>query len=192
MTRETFMGHLLMLAEATRKELSPMLMRLWQDKYADLPDPILLAAFSEALDTCRFFPSPAEFNDYISTARRAAGEPGMTRPEEESAALLKKISRYNPDLGIVNDGTRGLIIARAPGRQEDQDGSGFTARELRVLRIFGGATRVAAWDDKDRQFNRPRLIEAFGTVQADEAAEDRLLRIQSTSVGTPPRLGGGR
>jgi hypothetical protein len=162
------------LAEATNKKLaddqgnpSP-LFKLWWDKYGALPDAILLAAFGQALDRCRFFPSPAEFNEILDGVKRAAGV-GDPRPEDETPTLLKKISRYNPDLGIVNDGTRGLIVAGRHNRGEDNPQSGFTARERHILRLFGGAARCAAWDDKDVQFNRPRMVEAFKQARRGHA-----------------------
>jgi hypothetical protein len=176
MDRDTFKFTMIVLAEATNKKLaddqgnpSP-LFKLWWDKYGALPDGILLAAFGQALDRCRFFPSPAEFNEILDGVKRAAGV-GDPRPEDETATLLKKISRYNPDLGIVNDGTRGLIVAGQHNRGEDNPQSGFTARERHILRLFGGAARCAAWDDKDVQFNRPRMVEAFKQAAEDTRVE---------------------
>jgi hypothetical protein len=172
--KDNFKFHMLLLAESTNKRLgaddgtpSPLL-RFWWEKYGALPDEVLLAAFGQAIDTCRFFPSVAEFNAIVTLVRRATGDPDATRPEDEAAALLRKVARYNPDLGIVNDGTRGLLLARGGDRGEDWDGSGFTARERAVLRLFGGAVRAAAWDDKDVQFNRPRVIEAFAALATDD------------------------
>ena len=170
MNATNFKGHLLLLAEATNKDPTVPLIKLWWEKYGQIPDDILLAAFGQAIDTCKFFPSPAEFNDILANVRRAAGV-GEPRAEEEVAVLLKKISRYNPDLGIVNDGTRGLIIAGQSNRGEDNPHSGFTAKERHILRLFGGAARCAAWDDKDVQFNRPRMVEAFKTLGEDTRVE---------------------
>lgn len=192
MDRDNFKFHMLILAESTNKKLaddhgnpSPLL-KFWWEKYGGLPDDILLAAFGQAIDSCKFFPSVAEFNDLLKLVRRAAGDPDVTRPEDEAAALLRKIARYNPDLGIVNDGTRGLILAPRQHRGEDWDGSGFTPRERRVLRLFGGATRVCAWDDKDRQFNLPRLIKAFADSQVDDAAAARLGATYESPALPPP------
>lgn len=186
MKQQTFKGHVLLLAESTNKDLSASLAALWFDKFGALPDDILLAAFGQALDTCKFFPSVAEFNDVLTLVRRAAGDPDVTRPEDEAATLMKKIGRYNPDLGIVNDGTRGLIIAHRSNRGEDWEGSGFTARERRVLRLFGGAARVCAWDDKDRQFNYPRMVKAFADSQVDDAAAARLQATYESPPLPPP------
>lgn len=182
MDRDHFKYQMFILAETTNKRLadeqgnpSPLL-KLWWDKYGTLPDDILLAAFGQAVDHCRFFPSVAEFNEIVANVKRAAGV-GDPRPDEETATLLKKISRYNPDLGIVNDGTRGLIIAGQHNRGEDNPNSGFTPRERRVLRLFGGAARMAGWDAKDVQFNRPRMVEAFAQVAEDERVEEQYQQV---------------
>jgi hypothetical protein len=196
MDANTFKLHLLVIADATNKDLSDGLVRLWWEKYGTLADDILLAAFGQVVDTCRFFPSPAEFNAILEGVKRAAGV-GDPRPEEETATLLRKIGRYNPDLGIVNDGTRGLIVSGQSNRGEDNPDSGFTPRERRVLRLFGGAARCAAWDAKDVQFNRQRMVDAFEQVAEDERVEQEYGRIAAgeanwlreglRSVPTPPR-----
>ena len=176
MNRTTFQQQLTLLSLSARhtgdgsREGIAALSDLWWMKYGDLPDDILLAAFGQALNSCKFFPSIAEFNEILTDVKRAAGV-GDPRPEQEVAVLLKKISRYNPDLGIVNDGTRGLIVAGQHNRGEDNPQSGFTAKERHILRLFGGATRCAAWDDKDVQFNRQRMIDAFKTLAEDTRVE---------------------
>lgn len=181
MDRSAFKFNMVVLAEATNKRLaddqgnpSP-LFDLWWDKYGALPDAILLAAFGQALDRCRYFPSPAEFNEILAGVKRAAGV-GDPHPEDEVAALLKKISRYNPDIGVVNDGRRGLIYG-GQRRAEDNPDAGFTPAERHILRLFGGANRMAAWDNKDVQFNRPRMIEAFRTLADDRRVAGEYERI---------------
>lgn len=172
--------------DSTREGIAA-LSDLWWHKYGHLPDDVLLAAFGQALDRCKFFPSIAEFNEFLGEVKRAAGI-GEPRAEDEVATLLKKISRYNPDLGIVNDGTRGLIVAGQHNRGEDNPQSGFTARERHILRLFGGAARCAAWDDKDVQFNRPRMIEAFKTLAEDTRVERQY---QEVAAGGGNWLGQG-
>lgn len=55
------------------REALDALAALWWRKFGDLPDAILLPAFELALDSCKFFPSIAEFNDLIRTVGRAEG-----------------------------------------------------------------------------------------------------------------------
>ena len=74
MNQTTFQKSLKLLGEATNKQLSPELIRYWWQKYGDLPDEVLLTGFQVALDTCTFFPSPAEFNGLLRTISAAQGQ----------------------------------------------------------------------------------------------------------------------
>lgn len=181
MNATNFKGHLLVIADATNKDLSEALVRLWWDKYGTLPDDILLAAFGQVIDSCKFFPSPAEFNDILAGVRRAAGVDDP-RPEDQAAILMQKISRYNPDLGVVNDGTRGLLYG-GQARAEDNPNSGFTPKERQILRLFGGAARMVGWDTKDVQFNRSRMIEAFKTLAEEYRDAEQYAQISAGAAG---------
>lgn len=55
------------------KQAIDTLAALWWRKFGDLPDGILVPAFELALDTCKFFPSIAEFHELIHTVARSEG-----------------------------------------------------------------------------------------------------------------------
>lgn len=74
MRRSEFQGRLTLLSEATNKQLTPILSDLWWGKYGGLPDARLDRAFGVALDRCKFFPSPAEFNEILAQLAEADGE----------------------------------------------------------------------------------------------------------------------
>lgn len=57
----------------TRPEALEALSALWWRKFGALPDGVLVPAFDLALDTCKFFPSIAEFNDLIRAVAQAEG-----------------------------------------------------------------------------------------------------------------------
>lgn len=61
MNQQTFQKSLKLLSDATSKTLSPELIRFWWQRFGDLPDEVLQEAFIRALDTCNYFPSPAQF-----------------------------------------------------------------------------------------------------------------------------------
>lgn len=74
MKRSEFQGRLTLLSEATNRQLTPILSDLWWNRYGGLPDARLDRAFGVALDTCKFFPSPAEFNEILTRIAEADGE----------------------------------------------------------------------------------------------------------------------
>ncbi len=61
MNQQTFQKSLKLLSDATSKKLSPELAGFWWQRFGDLPDDILAQAFMQALNTCDYFPSPAQF-----------------------------------------------------------------------------------------------------------------------------------
>jgi hypothetical protein len=79
MDRTTFQTHLTLLSLSARHtgDSSPAaidaLLGLWWRKFGALPDGVLLPAFELALDTCKFFPSIAEFNDLIRAVAQSEG-----------------------------------------------------------------------------------------------------------------------
>lgn len=56
------------LAEATNKELSDPLIVIWRRRYEALPETVFQRAVELALDSCTFFPSPAEFGRFVEAA----------------------------------------------------------------------------------------------------------------------------
>ena len=79
MDRTSFQAHLMQLSLSARHtgDSSPAaldaLSALWWRKFGALPDGVLLPAFELALDTCKFFPSIAEFNDLLRAVAQAEG-----------------------------------------------------------------------------------------------------------------------
>jgi hypothetical protein len=194
-TDDELMQQVNKLAAAYRQTLSELELEVYVEDLRHLDAATLLTAFRVCKQSARpFMPTTPEILAAAQLVRQVtAGDP---RPEDETAALLKKIARYNPDIGVVNDGTRGLIYG-GQRRGEDNPDAGFTDRERRILRLFGGAARMAGWDGKDVQFNRPRLIEAFGQAAEDERVAEHHARIAGGSAPELPplpplrRIGGG-
>jgi hypothetical protein len=177
MGESEFSNLLMRLADATNKELTDRLVALWWDQFGGQPEDVLRLAFSAALTKHTFWPAVAEFHALLRESKRTIS-PGPG-PEEKTAALLRKLQRYIPDLGIVNDGTRGLLRGGPTGRGEDHDGSGFTVEEKYVLRLMGGALLCSQWTEQDVQFNRPRLVTEFARLEE----EGRMAQLVSETSG---------
>jgi hypothetical protein len=67
-TASAFEVNLFGLAEATNKELSDALIVIWRRKFGDLPEEVFGRAVALALDSCTWFPTPAEFGRYVEAA----------------------------------------------------------------------------------------------------------------------------
>lgn len=100
MNRIHFQERLTLIGAATNKVLSPELSGLWWRKYGDLPDELLLEAFQLVEDTCRFFPSPAEFNDLLRRIGASRGQivDGMTAWDAIERDILGNWSETNDRL----------------------------------------------------------------------------------------------
>ncbi|MGN6562616.1 MAG: hypothetical protein ACTHMU_08140 [Thermomicrobiales bacterium] len=73
MNSAAFRASLDALADLTGKELTPNITRWWWQRYGDLPDAVLTQAFEIACETCKFFPSPAEFNGILAGLAERGG-----------------------------------------------------------------------------------------------------------------------
>jgi hypothetical protein len=142
MDQPTFQRQLRLLSVATNKELSPELATLWWTKYGAHEDGLLTAAFSYALDHCRFFPSPAEFNDILAPMLRASGG-ALPLGEEVWGAVKRKIGRYAEE-------TRGSMEA-----------CGFTPAEAEALREVGTLRELAYMAPRDLEFKKRDFIAAY-------------------------------
>jgi hypothetical protein len=106
MDRTSFQRHLTLLSLSARHtgDSSPAaidaLIALWWRKFGDLPDGILGPAFELALDTCKFFPSIAEFHELIHTVARAEGgiADGATAWEAIERDIIGRWSETNDRL----------------------------------------------------------------------------------------------
>lgn len=184
MDQTTFRTRLTLLSEATNRALSPALIRLWWQKYGGLPDAVLDAAFDHALNTCKFFPSIAEFNDILDEFRVATG--AAPAPGEDAwAAFLRRLRRWDPDLGIVSDGMRGLI------RSGDEGYSlydGLDPLTKTVVDGLGGARAILAKDERDLAFTRRDFVAHY-----DRLCSRRVVAAQLAGLGaggdTAPALG---
>lgn len=139
--------------------------------------------FIVACDRCRkelvWFPKAAHI---LARARPLL----QTSAEERAGRLLKKLSRYNPDIGVVNDGTRGLLVTGT-----EQPG-GFDADERAVLEECGGVRALFERSEKghDRDattFVRQAFVAAFARRATRREAEDTLLALRPA----PGLLGDG-
>lgn len=160
MNQRAFQARLTLLSEATNRVLSPELIRLWWEKYGRLPDAVLDAAFERALDTCKFFPSIAEFNGVLDELRIATGS--APAPGEDAwAAFLARLRRWEPDLGVVRDGTRGLI-------RKGDTGSGLydglDPLTKPVIDGLGGARAILERDERDLTFTRKDFIAHYDNL----------------------------
>lgn len=181
MDEREFATLMLRLADATNKELTDSLTDLWVKRFLPEPENILRLGFNLAVETCHYWPSVVEFTVILRKSSRAFND-GLPTAEQKTAVLLRKLQRYNPDIGVVNDGSRGAIIGGQSGREEDQGNSGFTSAERYVLRLFGGARLCAGWSATDVHFNREKLTEAFTRLEDDAVQLHHLLGTDGYSV----------
>lgn len=88
-TASAFEVNLFGLVEATNKELSDALIVIWRRKFGGLPEAVFSRAVALALDSCTWFPTPAEFGRYVEAAL-----------EPEQRALVEDMRRVRGWLNV--------------------------------------------------------------------------------------------
>lgn len=88
------------------KQALDALTGIWWRKFGHLPDGLLVPAFELALDTCKFFPSIAEFNDLLRTVAKSEGAvvDGATAWDAIERAIIGRWSEAG-DRMILSAGT---------------------------------------------------------------------------------------
>ena len=162
MNRTLFQKHLMLIGTATNKELAPALSDLWWRKYGGLPDDVLTAAFEVVIDTCKFFPAPAEFNDILRQVAAASGAvvDGATAWDECERLIFRQWSEA---------GDR-LVLQAGQGYPWPNPRCKELVRERLNLTVRGIATMHA----KDYDATRGRFIALYDSVQAVERAEQAI------------------
>jgi hypothetical protein len=159
MQRSHFQKQLTLIGTATNKELTPGLSDLWWRKFGALPDDVLAAAFEVVIDTCRFFPSPAEFNDILRqvAASRGAIVDGATAWDECERLIFRQWSEA---------GDR-LVLQSGQGYPWPNPRCKDIVRERLNLTVRG----IAMMHARDYDQTRARFIAAYDSGQAVERAE---------------------
>jgi hypothetical protein len=162
MTNAHFKGHLMLLAEMTNKDLSAPLVQYWWQTFGNLPDATLLPAFEMAKQSCRFFPSPAEFHDLLRQAAAATGAvvDGATAWDECERLIFRQCSEA---------GDR-LVLQSGQGYPWPNPRCKELVREQLNLTVRGIATMHA----KDYDATKARFVALYDSVQAVERAEQAI------------------
>lgn len=162
MNRTLFQKHLTLIGTATNKELTPALSDLWWRKFGALPDDVLIAAFELVIDTCKFFPAPAEFNDLlrqVATSRGAVVD-GASAWDECERLIFRQWSEA---------GDR-LVLSSGQGYPWPNLECKATVREKLNLTVRA----IATMHPKDYDATRERFINAYDAAQAVERAEAQI------------------
>lgn len=161
MNNTQFKGHLVLLAEMTNKDLSTPLLQYWWQSFGDLPDETLLPAFEMAKQSCRFFPSPAEFREFLQEVASSQGAivNGYTAWEALEKAIFRPWSEANDRVMV----------------QENRKYPWPTPLCREVLRGQMALTPrdVAMMHPKEYAATRERFIKAFDSAQTVGHAVER-------------------
>lgn len=159
MNRATFQKSLTLIGTATNKELSSGLSDLWWRKFGALPDDVLGAAFEIVIDTCKFFPAPAEFNDILRSvaASRGAVVDGATAWDECERLIFRQWSEA---------GDR-LVLQSGDGYPWPNPACKAVVRDRLNLTVRG----IAMMHPKDYDATRARFIQIYDSGQAVAQAE---------------------
>jgi hypothetical protein len=164
-TAEVVHEGLLRLAELIRKDgqayqLTPVLIRLWCNVFADIPPHQVEAAFNKAERQLKFWPSPAEVFGFISIAENKIGQ---EQAEQKWQQVLEYIRvYYSPDI---------------PPRDHDyedgrkQNAPRITERTQRAINAAGGLAYLSDCDRESLQWAKKKFIEEYirwGELKKDE------------------------
>lgn len=123
---------------------------------------MLGAAFELVIDTCKFFPSPAEFNDLLRQVAAAAGAvvDGASAWDECERLIFRQWSEASDRLVL-------------------QAGQGYPwpnprCKEIVRERLNLNVRAIATMHAKDYDQTRARFIAAYDSGQAVERAEQSL------------------
>ena len=166
MNNAQFKGHLMLLAEMTNKDLSTPLVQYWWQRYGELPDATLLAAFEMAKQTCDFFPAPAKFNEIL---RQVAAGNGEVIDGETAWTYLQNrtVRKFRPGVGIREPGDPDPYRSK----QDPLDWPDELARRI-VREELGGIYALAVTEgDYAREQQRKRFVRSYDSAQAVERAE---------------------
>lgn len=158
MNNAQFKGHLVLLAEMTNKDLSTPLLQYWWQTFGDLPDDTLLPAFEMAKQSCRFFPSPAEFNDLLRqvAASRGAIVDGASAWDQCERIIFRQWSEAN-DAKVRERG--------------GYPWPNLTCKEIVREKLNHTPRSIAMMHAKDYAATRERFIAAYDSAQAVAQAE---------------------
>ena len=126
--------------------------QMWEEAFADLEPPVLLAAFSRTLKSCKFFPKVADILEHVERAAdNSAGEgAGLKWQQVRDAIRL----HYHPDLG----GWRGPKLSE---------------RTRRAINAAGGLAYLSECVGDDLVFARKRFVESY--LRWDELKQNEYL-----------------
>lgn len=163
------------LAFESRLEDNQARLDLYWEQVRHVGDVEFLAAVEYCIRTCRFFPKIAELREALDGIRRATGaSPALG--EDAWAAFLRRLSRWNPDTGIVSDGTRGLVRS---GDEGSGLYDGLDPLTKTVVDGLGGAQSILAKDERDLAFARRDFVAHY-----DRLCHRRVVAAQLAGLGT--------
>lgn len=158
MNNAQFKGHLMLLAEMTNKDLSAPLVQYWWQTFGHLPDDTLVPAMEMAKQSCKFFPSPAEFNDILRqvAAARGAIVDGASAWDECERIIFRQWSEANDHL---------------VRQQGGYPWPNLRCKEIVRDRLNLTPRMIALMHAKDYDATRSRFVKAYDEGQAVERAE---------------------
>ena len=164
-TAEVVHEGLLRLAELIRKDgqayqLTPVLIRVWCNVFADVPPYQVEAAFNKAERQLKFWPSPAEVFEFISSAENKVGQEQAEQKWQQVREYIRIY--YSPDI---------------PPRDHDyedgrkQNAPRITERTQRAINAAGGLAYLSDCDRESLQWAKKKFIEEYirwGELKKDE------------------------
>lgn len=153
------------LAELIRKDglaypVSPVMVKLWLNVFADVPPHQVEAAFDKAERQFKFWPSPAEVLGFISTVENKMGQEQAEQKWQQVRDYIRIC--YSPDI---------------PPRDHDledgrkQNAPRITERTQRAINAGGGLAYLSDCDRESLQWAKKKFIEQYirwGELKKDE------------------------
>jgi hypothetical protein len=150
------------LYSASLAERGPRFVELWVSAFLDLAPDALEAACRRAMQTCKFFPTPAEIRTHIENAN---GNGAALEIEEAWSRALDWVQQYfHPDLGV----TRG-----APE---------LPAAIQHAMRAAGGMRWLDSCPASELQWAKKRFVEDFTRIHETQQSEHLLTRPEARRI----------
>lgn len=122
---------------------------LWLEGFADLPLPVLEAAFRKAIKACKFWPKVADIREHIARAETNSNE-------EEAAGRWEKVRAY---------------AVRLSPDFPDRNPPRISERTQRAIAAAGGLDFIRDCDAESLTWARKRFIEGYtrwGELEQDK------------------------
>jgi hypothetical protein len=164
-TGEIVPKRMVRLAELIRKDglaypVSPVMVKLWLNVFADVPPHQVEAAFDKAERQLKFWPSAAEVLGFISTVENKMGQEQAEQKWQQVRDYIRIC--YSPDI---------------PPRDHDledgrkQNAPRITERTQRAINAAGGLAYLSDCDRESLQWAKKKFIEEYirwGELKKDE------------------------